>query len=73
MAGPGPPLYLVSGQCAILNQCLSQGDSFFKSAIKSIPDVPDKVVINNEESPSEEFLVYENKQKTSTSSSTIRF
>jgi len=50
-------LYLASGQCAILNQCLSQGDEFFKAAIKSIPDLEDKIEINGEESNTEEFLV----------------
>ncbi|XP_013393417.1 UPF0505 protein C16orf62 homolog [Lingula anatina] len=33
-------LYLVSGQVALLNQCLSQGDAFLKAAISLIAEVP---------------------------------
>ncbi|UYV82102.1 C16orf62 [Cordylochernes scorpioides] len=33
-------LYLVSGQVALLNLCLSQADAFFKAAITLLPEVP---------------------------------
>ena len=33
-------LYLVSGQVALVNQCLSQADAFFKAAILLIKEVP---------------------------------
>lgn len=33
-------LYLLSGQTAYLNQCLSQGDAFLQAAIELLPDLP---------------------------------
>ncbi|XP_052263042.1 VPS35 endosomal protein-sorting factor-like isoform X1 [Dreissena polymorpha] len=33
-------LYLLSGQVALLNQCYSQGDAFFKAAISLLPEIP---------------------------------
>ncbi|KAL1470661.1 hypothetical protein MTO96_040306 [Rhipicephalus appendiculatus] len=33
-------LYLLSGQTAYLNQCLSQGDAFLQAAIELLPELP---------------------------------
>ncbi|KAK7112793.1 hypothetical protein V1264_012185 [Littorina saxatilis] len=39
-------LYLVCGQVALLNQCFSQADAFFKATISRIPELP--VVLDTE-------------------------
>ncbi|XP_067673421.1 VPS35 endosomal protein-sorting factor-like [Haliotis asinina] len=49
-------LYLVSGQVALLNQCFSQGDAFFKAAISLIPDVP-RILETEGKKSSEPFLI----------------
>lgn len=38
-------LYLLSGQTALLNQCLSQGDSFLQAAIELLPELPATVEV----------------------------
>lgn len=50
-------LYLISGQVALLNQCLSQADAFFKSAISLIPEAPATIELDNKNKSTEPFLV----------------
>lgn len=50
-------LYLVSGQAALLNQCLSQADAFFKAAISLIPEAPSTIELDGKNKSSEPFLV----------------
>ncbi|BFZ02646.1 hypothetical protein BsWGS_05685 [Bradybaena similaris] len=51
-------LYLLSGQVALLNQCYSQGDAFFRAAISLVPDVPKTMdVADNKSRSSEPFLL----------------
>uniref|UniRef100_A0A8D2J2Z7 VPS35 endosomal protein-sorting factor-like n=1 Tax=Varanus komodoensis TaxID=61221 RepID=A0A8D2J2Z7_VARKO len=50
-------LYLLSGQVALANQCLSQGDAFFKAAISLVPEVPKTINIEGKMRPSEAFLL----------------
>ncbi|XP_077526867.1 VPS35 endosomal protein-sorting factor-like [Haemaphysalis longicornis] len=38
-------LYLLSGQTALLNQCLSQGDAFLQAAIELLPELPATVEV----------------------------
>ncbi|XP_052071007.1 VPS35 endosomal protein-sorting factor-like [Mytilus californianus] len=49
-------LYLLSGQVALLNQCFSQADSFFKAAISLIPDVPKDLTQDGKKRQSEPVL-----------------
>ncbi|XP_063444782.1 VPS35 endosomal protein-sorting factor-like [Mytilus trossulus] len=49
-------LYLLSGQVALLNQCFSQADSFFKAAISLIPDVPKDLSQDGKKRQSEPVL-----------------
>ncbi|XP_041364483.1 VPS35 endosomal protein-sorting factor-like isoform X2 [Gigantopelta aegis] len=49
-------LYLLSGQVALLNQCFSQADAFFKAAISLIPDLPRTMEYDMKKS-SESFLL----------------
>ncbi|XP_065826063.1 VPS35 endosomal protein-sorting factor-like [Oscarella lobularis] len=39
-------LYLITGQVAILNQALAQGDAFLKAAISLIPEVPKTIDVD---------------------------
>lgn len=50
-------LYLVSGQVALLNQCLSQADSFFKAAIGLLFEVPLIIEMDGKHRSSEPFLL----------------
>ncbi|KAK3713118.1 hypothetical protein RRG08_036730 [Elysia crispata] len=51
-------LYLISGQVALLNQCYSQADAFFKALISLIPDLPKTLdVADSKSRTSEPFLV----------------
>ncbi|XP_022318792.1 VPS35 endosomal protein-sorting factor-like [Crassostrea virginica] len=50
-------LYLLSGQCALLNQCYSQADAFFKAFISQIPDIPKTVQVDGKMRSSEPMLV----------------
>ncbi|XP_054717134.1 VPS35 endosomal protein-sorting factor-like [Uloborus diversus] len=50
-------LYLISGQVALLNQCLSQADAFLKSAISLIPEAPPTIELDNKHKSTEPFLV----------------
>ncbi|XP_015271594.1 PREDICTED: UPF0505 protein C16orf62 homolog [Gekko japonicus] len=50
-------LYLLSGQVALANQCLSQADAFFKAAISLVFEVPKMINIDGKMRPSEAFLL----------------
>ncbi|XP_020910868.1 UPF0505 protein C16orf62 homolog [Exaiptasia diaphana] len=50
-------LYLFSGQVAMSNQALSQGDAFFKAAISLIPEVPKTIEVDYKVKASEPFLL----------------
>ncbi|GIY19382.1 VPS35 endosomal protein-sorting factor-like [Caerostris darwini] len=50
-------LYLISGQVALLNQCLSQADAFLKSAISLIPDCPAVMEVDSKHKSTEPYLL----------------
>ncbi|CAL1604893.1 unnamed protein product [Knipowitschia caucasica] len=50
-------LYLLSGQVALANQCLSQADAFLKAAVSLLPDVPRTISIEGKLRSSESFLL----------------
>uniref|UniRef100_A0AAY4CNQ0 VPS35 endosomal protein-sorting factor-like n=1 Tax=Denticeps clupeoides TaxID=299321 RepID=A0AAY4CNQ0_9TELE len=50
-------LYLLSGQVALANQCLSQADAFLKAAVGILPEVPRNIVIEGKQRSSEGFLL----------------
>ncbi|CAG5133662.1 unnamed protein product [Candidula unifasciata] len=51
-------LYLLSGQVALLNQCYSQGDAFFRAAVSLVADVPKTMdVVDSKSRSSESFLL----------------
>ncbi|XP_065109651.1 VPS35 endosomal protein-sorting factor-like [Paramisgurnus dabryanus] len=50
-------LYLLSGQVALANQCLSQADAFLKAAVSLLPDVPRTISIEGKPRSSEPFLL----------------
>ncbi|XP_014665558.1 PREDICTED: UPF0505 protein C16orf62 homolog [Priapulus caudatus] len=50
-------LYLVSGQVALLNHCLSQADSFLKAAISLLPDAPCSIEIDGKLRSTEPLLL----------------
>ncbi|XP_029646027.1 VPS35 endosomal protein sorting factor-like [Octopus sinensis] len=50
-------LYLVSGQVALLNQCLGQADEFFKAIVLLIPEIPRSLKIDNVVRQTEPLLV----------------
>ncbi|XP_061175069.1 VPS35 endosomal protein-sorting factor-like [Saccostrea echinata] len=50
-------LYLLSGQCALLNQCYSQADAFYKALISLIPDIPKVLKVENKARSTEPLLV----------------
>lgn len=50
-------LYLLSGQVALANQCLSQADAFLKAAVSLLPDVPRTISIEGKQRSSEPFLL----------------
>uniref|UniRef100_A0A8C4NRH1 VPS35 endosomal protein-sorting factor-like n=1 Tax=Dicentrarchus labrax TaxID=13489 RepID=A0A8C4NRH1_DICLA len=50
-------LYLLSGQVALANQCLSQADAFLKAAVGILPDVPRSISVEGKLRSSESFLL----------------
>uniref|UniRef100_A0A673YCQ3 VPS35 endosomal protein-sorting factor-like n=1 Tax=Salmo trutta TaxID=8032 RepID=A0A673YCQ3_SALTR len=50
-------LYLLSGQVALANQCLSQADAFLKAAVSVLPEVPRSISIEGKLRSSEGFLL----------------
>ncbi|XP_043945688.1 VPS35 endosomal protein-sorting factor-like [Protopterus annectens] len=50
-------LYLLSGQVALSNQCLSQADAFLKAAVSLVPEVPKMISIDGKMRQSEGFLL----------------
>ncbi|XP_028263709.1 VPS35 endosomal protein-sorting factor-like isoform X2 [Parambassis ranga] len=50
-------LYLLSGQVALANQCLSQADAFFKAAVSILPEVPRSISVEGKLRSSEAFLL----------------
>lgn len=49
-------LYLISGRVAVANGALSQGDSFFKSAINCLAEVPQYMDIDRKRQSTEPFV-----------------
>lgn len=50
-------LYLLSGQVALANQCLSQSDAFLQAAVSILPEVPRSISIEGKLRSSESFLL----------------
>lgn len=50
-------LYLLSGQVALLNQCLGQADACFKAALSLIPDLPKTIEVDGKQKCSEQYLI----------------
>ena len=50
-------LYLISGEVALVNQCLSQADAFFKAAISLVPEVPRYLEMDGKVRSTEPLLV----------------
>uniref|UniRef100_A0A1A7WFA7 VPS35 endosomal protein-sorting factor-like n=1 Tax=Iconisemion striatum TaxID=60296 RepID=A0A1A7WFA7_9TELE len=50
-------LYLLSGQVALANQCLSQADAFLKAAVGVLPEVPRSISVEGKFRSSEIFLL----------------
>ncbi|XP_077062071.1 VPS35 endosomal protein-sorting factor-like isoform X3 [Siphateles boraxobius] len=50
-------LYLLSGQVALANQCLSQADAFLKAAVSILPEVPRTISIEGKQRSSEPFFL----------------
>uniref|UniRef100_H2V3K0 VPS35 endosomal protein-sorting factor-like n=1 Tax=Takifugu rubripes TaxID=31033 RepID=H2V3K0_TAKRU len=50
-------LYLLSGQVALANQCLSQADAFLKAAVSILPEVPRSISVEGKFRSSENFLL----------------
>ncbi|KAK5620136.1 VPS35 endosomal protein sorting factor-like, partial [Crenichthys baileyi] len=50
-------LYLLSGQVALANQCLSQADAFLKAAVGILPEVPRSINVEGKLRSSESFLL----------------
>ncbi|XP_076844123.1 VPS35 endosomal protein-sorting factor-like isoform X2 [Brachyhypopomus gauderio] len=50
-------LYLLSGQVALANQCLSQADAFLKAAVSVLPEVPRTFSVEGKQRSSEVFLL----------------
>ncbi|XP_062387283.1 VPS35 endosomal protein-sorting factor-like isoform X2 [Sardina pilchardus] len=50
-------LYLLSGQVALANQCLSQADAFLKAAVSVLPEVPRSIVVEGKQRCSESLLL----------------
>uniref|UniRef100_A0A4W6F9Y0 VPS35 endosomal protein-sorting factor-like n=1 Tax=Lates calcarifer TaxID=8187 RepID=A0A4W6F9Y0_LATCA len=50
-------LYLLSGQVALANQCLSQADAFLKAAVSILPEVPRSISVEGKLRSSESFLL----------------
>ncbi|XP_069036894.1 VPS35 endosomal protein-sorting factor-like [Lepisosteus oculatus] len=50
-------LYLLSGQVALANQCLSQADAFLKASVSLLPEVPRSLSVDGKLRSSEGFLL----------------
>ncbi|XP_076242977.1 VPS35 endosomal protein-sorting factor-like [Calliopsis andreniformis] len=50
-------LYLLSGQVALLNQCLSQADACFKAALSLVPEMPKTIDIDGRQKSSQPYLL----------------
>ncbi|KAJ8283461.1 hypothetical protein COCON_G00023110 [Conger conger] len=50
-------LYLLSGQVALANQCLSQADAFLKAAVSILAEVPRSISVEGKLRSSEGFLL----------------
>ncbi|XP_076674334.1 VPS35 endosomal protein-sorting factor-like isoform X1 [Andrena cerasifolii] len=50
-------LYLLSGQVALLNQCLGQADACFKAALSLVPEMPKIIDIEGRQKSSQPFLL----------------
>ncbi|XP_012255846.2 VPS35 endosomal protein-sorting factor-like isoform X2 [Athalia rosae] len=50
-------LYLLSGQVALLNQCLGQADACFKAALSLVPEMPKTIEIDGRQKSSEPYLL----------------
>lgn len=50
-------LYLLSGQVALLNQCLGQADACFKAALSLIPELPLMVEVDGKQKSTEPYLI----------------
>ncbi|CAG5089847.1 Similar to Vps35l: VPS35 endosomal protein-sorting factor-like (Mus musculus) [Cotesia congregata] len=50
-------LYLLSGQVALLNQCLGQADACFKAALSLIPEMPKTIEIDGRPKNTEPYLL----------------
>ncbi|XP_027885160.1 VPS35 endosomal protein-sorting factor-like isoform X2 [Xiphophorus couchianus] len=50
-------LYLLSGQVALANQCLSQADAFLKAAVSVLPEVSRSISVEGKLRSSESFLL----------------
>ncbi|XP_053987502.1 VPS35 endosomal protein-sorting factor-like isoform X2 [Hylaeus volcanicus] len=50
-------LYLLSGQVALLNQCLGQADACFKAALSLVPEMPKTIDIDGRQKSSQAYLL----------------
>ncbi|KAL2101771.1 hypothetical protein ACEWY4_003532 [Coilia grayii] len=50
-------LYLLSGQVALANQCLSQADAFLKAAVSVLPEVPRSISVEGKQRSTESLLL----------------
>ncbi|XP_046425183.1 VPS35 endosomal protein-sorting factor-like [Neodiprion virginianus] len=50
-------LYLLSGQVALLNQCLGQADACFKAALSLVPEMPKTIELDGRQKSSEPYLL----------------
>ncbi|XP_061912130.1 VPS35 endosomal protein-sorting factor-like [Entelurus aequoreus] len=50
-------LYLLSGQVALANQCLSQADAFLKAAVSLLPEVPRSISVEGKLRSAESFTL----------------
>ncbi|XP_076750545.1 VPS35 endosomal protein-sorting factor-like isoform X2 [Xylocopa sonorina] len=50
-------LYLLSGQVALLNQCLGQADACFKAALSLVPEMPKTIDIDGRQKSSQSYLL----------------
>ncbi|XP_021918699.1 UPF0505 protein C16orf62 homolog isoform X2 [Zootermopsis nevadensis] len=50
-------LYLLSGEVALLNQCLGQADACFKAALSLVPEFPRTIEVDCKQRSSEPYLI----------------
>ncbi|XP_057321431.1 VPS35 endosomal protein-sorting factor-like [Microplitis mediator] len=50
-------LYLLSGQVALLNQCLGQADACFKAALSLVPEMPKTIEVDGRPKNTEPYLL----------------